>query len=98
MAVRSHDQPRCYAGGWLDPRIQLEGIRGDVIDIGILRTTLMECGDWVKGDNYNGRIVRIANSFVFKEPVFNYSGDFPFLWDKIMIPIKYGSDYREARF
>ena len=27
----------------------------------------------------------IANSFVFKEPVFNYSGDFPFLWDEIKL-------------
>ena len=86
-------------GGFYSPgdRIQLGGIRGDVIDIGILRTTLMECGEWVQADQYNGRIVRVANSFVFKEPVFNYSADFPFLWDEIMIPIKYGSDYRLAR-
>lgn len=78
-------------------RVQLGGIVGDVIDISILRTTLMECGDWVKSDLYNGRIVRIANSFVFKEPVFNYSGDFPFLWDEIIIPVKYGSDYQWVR-
>ena len=73
-------------------RIQLGGIRGDVIDIGLLRSTLMECGDWVRGDLYNGRIVRVANSFVFKEPVFNYSADFPFLWDEIVVPVRHGSD------
>lgn len=94
-------------GGWLavsfgdffrpGDRIQLGGIRGDVIDVGVLRTTLMECGQWVNGDQYNGRIVRIANSYVFKEPVFNYSADFPFLWDEIMLPVKYGSDYHHAR-
>jgi small-conductance mechanosensitive channel len=78
-------------------RIQLGGIMGDVIDIGVLRTTLMECRQWVNGDLYNGRIVRVANSFVFKEPVFNYSGDFHFLWDEIVVPVKYGSDYRLAR-
>lgn len=78
-------------------RIQLGGIRGDVIDIGILRTTVMECGGWVNGDLYNGRIVRIANSFVFKEPVFNYSVDFPFLWDEIIIPVKYESDQKLTR-
>jgi small-conductance mechanosensitive channel len=78
-------------------RVQLGGIKGDVIDIGILRTTLMELGQWVSGDLYNGRIVRIANSFIFKEPVFNYSADFPFLWDEITIPVKYGSDYRLAQ-
>ncbi|MBX7222813.1 MAG: mechanosensitive ion channel family protein [Blastocatellia bacterium] len=78
-------------------RVQLGGIKGDVIDIGILRTTLMEVGEWVKGDLYSGRVVRIANSFVFKEPVFNYSGDFPFLWDEITVPVKYGCDHRLAR-
>ncbi len=78
-------------------RVQLGGIRGDIIDIGILRTTLMELGEWVESDLYTGRIVRIANSFVFKEPVFNYSGDFPFLWDEIKVPVKYGSDHRLAR-
>ncbi len=78
-------------------RVQLGGIKGDVIDIGILRTTIMQIGEWVNGDQYNGRIVRVANSFVFKEPVFNYSGEFPFLWDEIMVPIKYGSDYQLAR-
>lgn len=78
-------------------RVQLGGIKGDVIDIGILRTTLMELGQWVNGDLYNGRVVRIANSFVFKEPVFNYSGEFPFLWDEITVPIKYNSDYKFTR-
>ncbi|MFO5529350.1 MAG: mechanosensitive ion channel family protein [Cuspidothrix sp.] len=73
-------------------RVLLGGIMGDVIDISILRTTLMECGAWVKADLYNGRIVRIANSFVFKTPVFNYSADFPFVWDEITVPVKYGSD------
>jgi len=78
-------------------RIQLGGIKGDVIDVGVLRTTVMEIGDWISGDQYSGRVVRIANSFVFKEPVFNYSGDFPFLWDEIKIPVKYGSDHKLAR-
>lgn len=78
-------------------RVQLGGTVGDVIDVGVLRTTLMELGQWVDGDLYNGRIVRVANSFVFKEPVYNYSADFPFLWDEIKVPIKYGSDHRLAR-
>jgi len=53
-------------------RVQLGGIKGDVMDIGVLRTTIMETGQWVDGDLYNGRIVLVANSFVFKEPVYNY--------------------------
>jgi small-conductance mechanosensitive channel len=67
------------------------------MDIGVLRTTVMEIGQWVDGDLYNGRIVLVANSFVFKEPVFNYSGDFPFLWDEIKLPIQYGSNYDLAK-
>ena len=77
-------------------RVQLGGIKGDVMDIGVLRTTLMETGEWVDGDLYNGRIVLIANSYVFKEPVFNYSGGFPFLWDEIKIPVQFGSNYDRA--
>ena len=56
----------------------------------------METGQWVDGDLYNGRIVLVANSFVFKEPVYNYSGDFPFLWDEIKIPIQFGSNYQKT--
>lgn len=78
-------------------RVQLGGIRGDVIDIGMLRTTVMECGGWINGDLYNGRIVRIANSFVFKEPVFNYSADFHFLWDEVVVLVRYGGDLARAR-
>ncbi len=78
-------------------RVQLGGIKGDVIDISFLRTTLMELGEWVEADLYTGRVVRVANSFVFKEPVFNYSGEFPFLWDEIKIPVKHGSDHVLAR-
>ena len=77
-------------------RVELGGIKGDVIDIGFGRTTLMELGEWVNGDLYTGRIVRVANSFIFKDPMFNYSRDFPFLWDEITVPVKYGSDYDRA--
>lgn len=77
-------------------RVKLAGIKGDVIDISILRTTIMEIGDWVNGDLYNGRTVRISNSFVFKDPVFNYSAEYPFVWDEIQITIRPESDEEEA--
>lgn len=73
-------------------RIEINGIKGDVIDIGVTKTTLMEIGEWIKSDNYNGRIVQISNSFIFKGPVRNYSTDFPFVWDEITLPIKFSSD------
>jgi len=81
-------------GGFYKPgdRVEVGGIKGDVIDVGLLRTTLMEIGAWVDGDQYSGRMVRVANSFVFKEPVFNYSAEFPFVWDEMKLPIRFGSD------
>jgi small-conductance mechanosensitive channel len=82
---------------YVGDRVELGGIRGDVIQIGMLRTTLMEIGQWVKADQYNGRIVRISNAFVFREPVFNYTEDISFIWDEIKIPVRYGSDHRLAR-
>lgn len=77
-------------------RIEMNGVKGDVIDIGLVRTTLMEIGEWVQSDNYSGRIVQLSNAFVFKGPVRNYSGDFPFLWDEIRLPVRYGSDLELA--
>ncbi|MFA5371783.1 MAG: mechanosensitive ion channel family protein [Sideroxydans sp.] len=78
-------------------RIKLGGIMGDVMDIGPLTTTLMECGDWVKSDLYNGRVVYLPNNIVLREQVLNYSVDFPYLWDEIVIPVRSDCDYRLAR-
>lgn len=73
-------------------RIEINGIKGDVIDIDTIYTTMMEIGQWVHSDNYTGRIVKLSNAFVFKGPIYNYSQDFPFIWDEINFPIRYGSD------
>lgn len=78
-------------------RIELNDVKGDVIDIGITRTTMMELGSWISNDNYTGRIIHISNGAIFKGPVKNYSADFPFLWDEINIPISYGSDVELTR-
>lgn len=78
-------------------RIMLAGIKGDVVDIGFLRTTLMELGEWVDGDQYTGRIVRVSNSSIFTSPVYNYTAHFEFLWDEITIPIRFGSDIEQMR-
>ena len=78
-------------------RIQMGGVMGDVIDINPMITTVMECGGWVKSDLYNGRLVRLSNSLVFKENIINYTSDFPFLWDEIVIPVRTCSDHKLAR-
>ena len=78
-------------------RIEINGIKGDVIDIDSIYTTMMEIGEWVSSDNYSGRIVKLSNAFVFKGPVYNYSKDFPFVWDEFNIPIRYSSDLELAK-
>lgn len=78
-------------------RIEINGIKGDVIDIDSIYTTMMEMGEWVSSDNYSGRIVKISNAFVFKGPIKNYSMDFPFVWDELNILVTYGSDVDMAK-
>ncbi len=77
-------------------RVSMGGVEGDVLDISLLRTTLMEIGGWVKADQYTGRVVTVANSVIFTDPVFNYTQLWPYVWDEIMIPVPYGSDWRHA--
>lgn len=78
-------------------RIEINGIKGDVIDVDSIYTTMMEIGEWVSSDNYSGRIVKLSNAFVFKGPIYNYSQDFPFIWDELNVPIRYGSDMDLAK-
>lgn len=78
-------------------RVQIGDTRGDVIDIGLLRTSLMETGNWVNADQYNGRIVHIPNNAVLKATVFNYSQGFQFIWDEIKIVLSTASDCQLAR-
>jgi small-conductance mechanosensitive channel len=85
---------KLYAVG---DRVQIGDTRGDVIDIGLLRTTLLETGNWVNGDLYNGRIARVPNSAVLKGSVFNYSQGFQFVWDEIKVQFTTGSDCGLAR-
>ena len=88
-------------------RISMGGVRGDVIGLGFIQTTIMEMGEppavqnadpamWVKSRQFTGRIVTVANNKIFDEPVFNYTRDFPFIWEEISIPITYEADRRQA--
>lgn len=77
-------------------RIETGGIQGDVVDIGILRTTIMEIGNWLDGDHNTGRLVTISNAAIFKEALFSYSVHLHYIWDEIRIPIPYNSDWQQA--
>jgi small-conductance mechanosensitive channel len=100
-------QPLLSLAGWLalafggyyraGDRVEVGGVTGDVVDVSLLRTTLFEVGGASTAGGYTGRVVRVANSAVLTEPVYNHSGDFPFVWDAIDVPIRHGSDRAAAR-
>jgi small-conductance mechanosensitive channel len=77
-------------------RIEINSKKGDVIDIGIFYTTILEIDEWLSGDQPTGRLSIIPNSFVLSDITNNYTKDFKFLWDEITIPITYASDWRAA--
>ena len=81
----------------LGDRIETGGIHGDVIDIGVLRTTLMETGNWLGGQQNTGRFVTLSNAFIFKEPLFNYSRETHYVWDEVRASIPYGADWVRAK-
>lgn len=51
---------------------------------------------WVHSRQFTGRIVTISNSQIFDEPVYNYTREFPYIWDEIHIPISYEADRVQA--
>ena len=88
-------------------RITLGGVRGDVVKLGFLKTTIMEMGQppsvssadpavWVHSRQYTGRLVTVTNGVIFTDPVYNYSREFPYLWEEIVLPITYNADRTQA--
>ena len=88
-------------------RITMGGIRGDVVALGFLQTVIMEMGQppevqsadpamWVQARQYSGRIVTVTNDKIFDNPVFNYSREFPFLWEEMHLPVPFAADRNRA--
>ena len=77
-------------------RVEVDSRYGDVIDIGLFYTTLIELREWVDGDQTTGRITTLPNGLVLSSPVHNYTKDHNFIWDEISLPVTYGSDWKKA--
>src|SRR5207237_8593116 len=77
-------------------RIEINQMKGDVIDIGFFYTRMMEVGNWIGGDQASGRIVQIPNSKVFGTAIFNYTQNFSYIWDEVHLPITYDSNFDSA--
>lgn len=76
----------------LGDRIELNNVRGYVVEITPMNTTLREFGGALYGDTFTGRHVTVPNSYVIKGNVFNYTKDTPFVWDQVIVNVTYESD------
>ncbi|HEY4246971.1 MAG TPA: mechanosensitive ion channel domain-containing protein [Lacunisphaera sp.] len=77
-------------------RLEIEGTRGDVLDIQLLRTTLLEVNNWLGVDQPTGRVVVFPNNFIFKSKVFNFSHGHPYIWGKVEVTVTYSTPVAEA--
>lgn len=77
-------------------RVEMDSKYGDVIDIGLLYTTVLELREWVGGDEATGRLTTVPNGIVISRMVNNYTRDHNFIWDEITIPVTYDSDWKMA--
>lgn len=106
LAIALRDPVSDFAG-WLflitqrtftvGDRIQVGDVRGDVIDIRMLKFTLLEIGNWVEADQSTGRVIHIPNQRVFRENIFNYTSDFEFVWNEIAVVVTFESDWKKAK-
>ena len=99
-------QPISSIAGWMlilirrpfevGDRIEIGNVKGDVIDIRLFYTSILEIGNWVEADQSTGRIIHIPNNKVFTEMIINFTQGFKYIWNEIKITITYESDWRKA--
>jgi small-conductance mechanosensitive channel len=75
-------------GDW----VEINGIGGEVMDVGVLRTTLLETGNWNDAGHPTGRTVSFVNSFAIERHYFNFTTAGQWLWDELDILIPAGED------
>jgi len=78
-------------------RIELDTIKGDVIDIRPFKFTVLEIGNWVDADQSTGRVIHVPNHKVFTNQLANYTSDFEFIWNEIQILVTFESDWKKAK-
>jgi small-conductance mechanosensitive channel len=77
-------------------RIEINGTYGDVIDIGLFNTTLMEIREWLDADQPTGRITTVPNGAVLNKPVKNFTKLHKYLWDELSFVVTSESNWEEA--
>jgi len=77
-------------------RIEIDGYKGDVVDVRLFRFSLMEIEGWVGAEQSTGRLVHVPNGLIFNEEVANYTEGFGYIWHEIPILITFESDWSLA--
>jgi small-conductance mechanosensitive channel len=70
-------------GDW----VEINGVAGEVVEIGLLRTVLLETGNWADTGHPTGRRVAFVNSFAVEGHYFNFSTSGQWLWDELQVLI-----------
>ena len=78
-------------------RIEYQSIKGDVIDIQMFYTLILEVGNWVDGDQSTGRVVSIPNGKIFTENYFSTTIGFNGIWNEVKILITFDSNKEKAK-
>lgn len=77
-------------------RIEVDGYKGDVVDVRLFRFSLMEIEGWVGAEQSTGRLVHVPNGLVFTKEVANYTEGFAYIWHEIPVLITFESDWKLA--
>lgn len=79
-------------GDW----VEIEGVSGEVIEIGLLKTVLLELGNWTETGHPTGRRVAFSNSFAMERHYFNFSTSGQWLWDELQLTLPTAGDPYET--
>ncbi len=106
LAVALHDTIANMAGFFfiearkpfrVGDRIELDKIKGDVIDIHLFQFSIVEVGNWVDADQSTGRIIHVPNSMTLRVPLANSHIGFEYIWNEIPVLITFESDWKKAK-
>ena len=81
----------------LEDRIEIDNLKGDVINIHALGFEILEIGERVNGEQSSGRIVHIPNSMIFTKPLENYVKAFKYIWNEMTIKVDLDSDIESTK-
>src|SRR5262249_47865989 len=72
--------------------VEINGVTGEVIELGMLHTVLLETGNWSASGNPTGRRVTFANKFAIEGHYFNFSTSGQWGWDEVDVVVADGRD------